>query len=225
MTAVDGGVIEAPAGAPLESRLARIHAELEKLIAWHEPAAVALEDLYFGKNVRSAIAVGQARGVAMLAAGQRADPVLRLHAPGGEDGRLRQRRGRQAPGPADGRRAARARRGPPESDHTADALAVAICHAGHAQHRAARSSGAERPRWAPSMIASVRGEVLVRRPDHVVIESAGVGYRLTVSAETLKAVPASGKEAILHAHLVARDDSLPALRVRLRGGARPVPAT
>ncbi|MQA74624.1 MAG: Holliday junction branch migration protein RuvA [Solirubrobacterales bacterium] len=58
------------------------------------------------------------------------------------------------------------------------------------------------------MIASVRGEVLVRRPDHVVIDSGGVGYRLTVSAETLKAVPASGKEATLHAHLVVRDDSL-----------------
>ena len=58
------------------------------------------------------------------------------------------------------------------------------------------------------MIASVRGEVLVRRPDHVVIEAAGVGYRLTVSAETLKAVPARGKEATLHAHLVARDDSM-----------------
>ncbi len=58
------------------------------------------------------------------------------------------------------------------------------------------------------MIASVRGEVLVRRPDHVVIESAGVGYRLTVSAETLKAVPARGKDATLHAHLVARDDSI-----------------
>jgi Holliday junction DNA helicase RuvA len=58
------------------------------------------------------------------------------------------------------------------------------------------------------MIAWVRGEVLVRRPDHVVIESGGVGYKLTVSAETLKAVPARGKEAGLHAHLVARDDSL-----------------
>jgi len=58
------------------------------------------------------------------------------------------------------------------------------------------------------MIASVRGQVLVRRPDHVVVESAGVGYRLTVSAETLKAVPASGREAMLHAHLVSRDDSL-----------------
>lgn len=58
------------------------------------------------------------------------------------------------------------------------------------------------------MIASVRGEVLVRRPDHVVVESGGVGYRLSVSAETLKAVPGRGKEATLHAHLVARDDSL-----------------
>ena len=58
------------------------------------------------------------------------------------------------------------------------------------------------------MIASVRGEVLVRRPDHVVVESAGVGYRLTVSAETLKAVPASGKEIMLHSHLVVRDDSM-----------------
>jgi Holliday junction DNA helicase RuvA len=58
------------------------------------------------------------------------------------------------------------------------------------------------------VIASVRGEVLVRRPDHVVIESGGVGYRLTVSAESLKAVPASGREAILHAQLVVRDDSM-----------------
>jgi Holliday junction DNA helicase RuvA len=58
------------------------------------------------------------------------------------------------------------------------------------------------------VIASVRGEVLVRRPDHVVVESGGVGYRLAVSAETLKAVPARGKDASLHAHLVARDDSL-----------------
>jgi Holliday junction DNA helicase RuvA len=41
-----------------------------------------------------------------------------------------------------------------------------------------------------------------------VVESGGVGYRLAVSAETLKAVPARGKQATLHAHLVARDDSL-----------------
>ena len=58
------------------------------------------------------------------------------------------------------------------------------------------------------MIASVRGEVLLRRADHVVIETGGVGYRLAVSAETLKAVPATGKEVVLHAHLVVRDDAM-----------------
>ena len=58
------------------------------------------------------------------------------------------------------------------------------------------------------MIAAVRGEVMVRRPDHVVIDAGGVGYRLTVSAETLKAVPATGREAFLHSELVAREDSL-----------------
>lgn len=58
------------------------------------------------------------------------------------------------------------------------------------------------------MIAAVRGEVMVRRPDHVVIDAGGVGYRLAVSAETLKAVPAAGSDAFLHAELIARDDSL-----------------
>jgi Holliday junction DNA helicase RuvA len=58
------------------------------------------------------------------------------------------------------------------------------------------------------MIASVRGEVMVRRPDHVELEAGGVGYRLAVSAETLKGVPSRGKEAMLHAHLVLRDDSM-----------------
>ncbi|HEX5984314.1 MAG TPA: Holliday junction branch migration protein RuvA [Solirubrobacterales bacterium] len=58
------------------------------------------------------------------------------------------------------------------------------------------------------MIAAVKGEVLVRRPDHVVIDAAGVGYRLSVSAETLKAVPATGRETFLHAELISRDDSL-----------------
>lgn len=58
------------------------------------------------------------------------------------------------------------------------------------------------------MIAAVRGEVLVRRPDHVVVDTGGVGYRLSVSAETLKAVPATGKEVSLHAQLVVRDDSM-----------------
>jgi Holliday junction DNA helicase RuvA len=58
------------------------------------------------------------------------------------------------------------------------------------------------------MIAAVRGEVMVRRPDHVVVDAGGVGYRLAVSAETLKAVPATGREVFLHAELISREDSL-----------------
>lgn len=58
------------------------------------------------------------------------------------------------------------------------------------------------------MIAAVRGEVMVRRPDHVVIDAGGVGYRLAVSTETLKMVPAAGSDAFLHAELIAREDSL-----------------
>jgi Holliday junction DNA helicase RuvA len=58
------------------------------------------------------------------------------------------------------------------------------------------------------MIASVSGEVLVRRADHVVLEAGGVGYRLSVSSETLKAVPARGNRATLHSQLVVRDDAM-----------------
>lgn len=58
------------------------------------------------------------------------------------------------------------------------------------------------------MIAHISGEVLVRRPDHVVIDTGGVGYHLAVSSETLRAVPGAGKRCALHAHLVAREDSL-----------------
>jgi Holliday junction DNA helicase RuvA len=58
------------------------------------------------------------------------------------------------------------------------------------------------------MIASVRGEVLSRLPGEVVVEAAGVGYRLAVSAETLRHVPAVGAEARLLAHLVVRDDAM-----------------
>jgi Holliday junction DNA helicase RuvA len=58
------------------------------------------------------------------------------------------------------------------------------------------------------MIASVRGEVVVRRADHVVVECGGVGYRLAVSAHTLRSVPAAGDETLLHTHLVLRDDGM-----------------
>jgi Holliday junction DNA helicase RuvA len=58
------------------------------------------------------------------------------------------------------------------------------------------------------VIALVRGEVALRRPDHVVVLCGGVGYRLAVSAHTLAHVPAVGTETMLHAHLIARDDGM-----------------
>ncbi|MGH2894535.1 MAG: Holliday junction branch migration protein RuvA, partial [Solirubrobacteraceae bacterium] len=58
------------------------------------------------------------------------------------------------------------------------------------------------------MIALISGTVAVRRGDHVVVDCGGVGYRLAVSAETLKHVPAVGRDVVLHTHLIVRDDAL-----------------
>jgi holliday junction DNA helicase RuvA len=58
------------------------------------------------------------------------------------------------------------------------------------------------------MISLISGSVAVRRGDHVVVDTGGVGYRLAVSAETLKHVPAVGLPVTLHTHLVVRDDAL-----------------
>jgi holliday junction DNA helicase RuvA len=58
------------------------------------------------------------------------------------------------------------------------------------------------------MIALVSGTVAVRRVDHVVVDTGGVGYRLAVSAQTLRQVPALGERVVLHTHLVVRDDAL-----------------
>jgi Holliday junction DNA helicase RuvA len=58
------------------------------------------------------------------------------------------------------------------------------------------------------MIALLRGEVAVRRSDHVVVLSGSVGYRAAVSAQTLAHVPAVGEQLTLHTHLIVRDDAL-----------------
>src|ERR1700709_497124 len=127
MVALDGGVVETAAEAPLERRLERIHRALAELIAWHQPRALAIESVYFGKNVHSATAVGQASGVAMLAAGppeigrfSYTPQAIKMAVCGsGAAGKRRgQRRGGSLPGRAE----------PPTPDHAADALAVAICH-------------------------------------------------------------------------------------------------
>jgi holliday junction DNA helicase RuvA len=58
------------------------------------------------------------------------------------------------------------------------------------------------------VIASVRGTVITRRPGEAVIEAAGVGYRLSISSETLSSLPRAGEQGTLLAHLVLRDDGM-----------------
>ena len=58
------------------------------------------------------------------------------------------------------------------------------------------------------MIALIEGQVAVRRADHVVVSANGVGYRLQVSAETLRHVPRVGESTAIHTHLIVRDDAL-----------------
>ena len=102
MVALDGGVIETPADLRVEQRLGRLHESLGELLRWHEPKAMALEDLFFGKNVGSALSVGEARGVTLLAAARQRGSVLRLHAAGGEESGVRLRLRGKEPGAAHG---------------------------------------------------------------------------------------------------------------------------
>lgn len=73
--AVRAGVIRTPAGDPLASRLHALHAEIQVLIAQAQPDVVAVERVFFNTNVRTAMSVGQAAGIVLLAAEQAGIPV------------------------------------------------------------------------------------------------------------------------------------------------------
>jgi crossover junction endodeoxyribonuclease RuvC len=126
LCSLEHGVIVTRPGTPLERRLADIHGRVGELIDLHAPDALAIEELYFGANVRTAFAVGQARGVVLLAAGQRGVPS-RSYTPqqvkGAVCGHGRAGKDQVA------RMVARLLGlvAAPSSDHASDALAVAIC--------------------------------------------------------------------------------------------------
>lgn len=127
LRALDGGVIATAASLPAEQRLAVIHDQMAGLLDEHDCDAVALEQLYFGGNARSAFAVGQARGVCMLAAGQRGLPCTSYTpqqikaAVCGHGGASKQQVARMVS-------ALLALAEVPSADHASDALAVAVCH-------------------------------------------------------------------------------------------------
>jgi crossover junction endodeoxyribonuclease RuvC len=136
LMALDGGVVETSPGGDAGGRLAAVFERIGALMDEYRPDALALEDVYFGVNARSAFAVGQARGVVMLAAGQRGIPCS-SYTP------------QQVKGAVCG--SGRAHKDQvqrmvqtllalpalPRPDHAADALAVAICHANGAPLAAA----------------------------------------------------------------------------------------
>jgi crossover junction endodeoxyribonuclease RuvC len=127
MAALDGGVIETAAGLPIERRLADVYAGVDALLQEHAPDAVALEELYFGQNVRTAFAVGHARGVVMLAAGRHGLPCT-SYTPQKVKSSVC---GHGRAGKEQVARMVQTLLDLPElptPDHAADALAVAMCH-------------------------------------------------------------------------------------------------
>jgi crossover junction endodeoxyribonuclease RuvC len=75
LRAIDHGCLVTSPDSSLPERLLAIHALVSDLIELHEPAIVAVERLFFSRNAQTAIAVGQARGVILLAAAQHGRPV------------------------------------------------------------------------------------------------------------------------------------------------------
>ena len=154
MVALDGGVIETAGDMRVEQRLGKLHEALGELIRWHEPKAMALEELFFGKNVASALSVGEARGVAMLAAARHAVPCFdytpqavkkAVSGSGSADKGQVQRMVATLLGLPE----------PPTPDHAADAFAIAICHAGSAG-RQSQHFGRARPGAAPAIATRQR---------------------------------------------------------------------
>lgn len=133
-----GAIVTGPAD-PMSVRLLRICEALDALISEHRPDEVAVEELFFNRNVRTALAVGQARGVALLAAARHGLPVA-------EYTPLQVKQALVGYGRAEKRQVQEMVRlqlemdDIPRPDDAADALAVAICHI-HARRVAARLAG------------------------------------------------------------------------------------
>jgi crossover junction endodeoxyribonuclease RuvC len=128
MRALDHGVVATRAGLPAAARLAALHERTAKLIARHAPDTAALEDLYVGANPRTILSVGQARGAVLAACGGAG-----LDAAGYPPAEVK--KAVCGFGRADKGQMLRmvaailGLDGPPATDHAADALAVAVCHA------------------------------------------------------------------------------------------------
>lgn len=121
------GAIATPAGAPMLERLKTIYHELAKLLLLHRPDSAAVEKLFFQRNVSTAMTVGQARGVALLALAEANIPVGE-YTPKDVKQAVAGYGGADKPQIQQMVRAILNLPTVPKPDDAADALAVAICH-------------------------------------------------------------------------------------------------
>jgi crossover junction endodeoxyribonuclease RuvC len=142
---VSCGSLSAPAGSALPDRLHVIHDGLSRLIRDVSPDCVVIENLFYAKNVRSALVLGHARGVSVLAAVEAGLPLveytptevkLAIVGYGHADKVQMQQMVKLLLGLA----------APPRPHDAADALAVAICHANSGTSALARRATAQLPR-------------------------------------------------------------------------------
>jgi len=126
LEALDYGAIRTPGRQPLSSRLLTIYEELSHLITRHAPDAVAVEELFFSRNVRTALSVGHARGVVLLAAAAAKLPVSEYTPPQVKEAVTGYGRAGKAQVQAMVK-SLLALKSVPRPDDAADALAVAVC--------------------------------------------------------------------------------------------------
>ena len=128
LTMLDYGCIETAKDRPPEQRLLLIHDGIDDLITTHRPEAVGVERLFFNRNVQTAMAVGQARGVVLLTAAQHGLPVLEY---GPHEVKLAVTGYGRAPKDQVQRmvQMVLSMKQLPKPDDAADALAVAVCTA------------------------------------------------------------------------------------------------
>jgi crossover junction endodeoxyribonuclease RuvC len=171
LRSIDFGCLVTSPDLPLGDRLAAIHGRVAELIAEHRPALIGVERLFFSRNVQTAFAVGQARGVVLLAAAQARIPVREATpnevkqavAGSGSADKLQVQ---QMVAAILGLTAL------PQPDDAADALAMAICVAHRERPAAAGKAAADRETAAVMDRSSIEPITRGRSPYERAVQEA-----------------------------------------------------
>ena len=208
------GAISAPPRATFPEKLHVIHSRLAALLAECRPDSVAIENLFFATNVRSALKLGHARGVAMLAAVEAGVAVVEYTPAEIKRAVVGYGRAEKHAGAADGQAAARA------GIRAVAARCRRRARGGHLPPARAGAGARGRPGRAPrvevgdqlaplpAVIAHLRGRILEKQPTRVIVEAGGVGYDVAVPLSTFYVLGEPGAEVALRIHTHVREDAL-----------------